>query len=224
MAEISPSILAADFATLGDQVRQAEHGGARMLHVDIMDGHFVPNISIGVPVVESLRSATSLALDCHLMISEPGAYLEAFVDAGASMVTVHEETCPYLGRELGVIRGLGASPGVALNPDTPLSALSEVLADVDLVLVMSVHPGFGGQELIPSSIRKVRRLARLRRELGLRFRIQVDGGVNLQNAGQIGEAGADILVAGSSVFGAKDISTAVKTLTQAANAQTLTRS
>ena len=217
MAEISPSILAADFANLGDHVRQAEDGGARMLHVDIMDGHFVPNISIGVPVVQSLSDATSLPLDCHLMITDPGAYIEAFVNAGASMLTVHQEACPHLGREIGLIRQMGASPGVAVNPGTPLTSISEVLEDVDIVLVMSVHPGFGGQDFIPSSLRKVRELARLRRQRSLAFKIQIDGGVNARNAQQIGAAGCDILVAGSSVFGKDDIAGAVKTLTQMAN-------
>ncbi len=217
MAEIAPSILAADFARLGDQVRQAEAGGARMLHVDIMDGHFVPNISIGLPVVESLRRFTDLPLDCHLMISNPGSYIRKFVKAGASMVTIHQETCPHLGREIGRIRELGATPGVALNPDTPLSTLSEVIGDVDLVLVMTVHPGFGGQALLPACVEKARQLALLRRDSGLPFKIQVDGGVTARNASVIGAAGCDILVAGSSVFGTDDIAGAVRTLSRLAN-------
>lgn len=217
MARISPSILAADFANLGEQVRQVELGGASMLHVDVMDGHFVPNISMGIPVVRSLAAASSLRLDCHLMISDPGSYIADFIRAGASMVSVHQEACPHLGRDIERIRQAGASPGVALNPGTPLRSLTNVLEAVDLVVVMSVHPGFGGQKLIPASIRKLQRLAQWREELGLDFKIQIDGGVNLRNASRIGEAGCDILVAGSSVFGANDIPGAVRALTREAN-------
>ena len=217
MAEISPSILAADFAALGEQVRQAESGGARMLHVDVMDGHFVPNISIGVPVVESLARTTDLVLDCHLMVANPEEYTKAFIDAGAKMVTVHQEACPQLGRLLGRIRDDGAAAGVALNPATPLSTLDEVLSEVDLVLIMSVHPGFGGQSFLPASLDKVRRLSALRSQAGQEFQIQVDGGVNLDNAGPLAEAGCDILVAGSSVFGADDIGEAVRALSARAN-------
>ncbi|MDE0261300.1 MAG: ribulose-phosphate 3-epimerase [Bryobacterales bacterium] len=217
MAEISPSILAADFAALGEQIRQAESGGARMLHVDVMDGHFVPNISIGIPVVESLAQTTDLVLDCHLMVANPENYTKAFIDAGAKMVTVHQEACPHLGRLLGRIRDDGAAAGVALNPATPLSTLDEVLSEVDLVLIMSVHPGFGGQSFLPASLDKVRRLSALRSQAGQEFRIQVDGGVNLDNAGPLAEAGCDILVAGSSVFGADDIGEAVRALSARAN-------
>ena len=217
MAEVSPSILAADFAVLGEQVRQAKLGGAQMLHVDVMDGHFVPNISIGIPVVESLARATDLVLDCHLMVKNPEEYTQAFVDAGAKMVTVHQEACPHLGREIGRIRDWGAAAGVALNPATPLSTLDEVLPDVDLVLIMSVHPGFGGQSFLPASLDKVRRLSALRRDGGHKFQIQVDGGVNRDNAGPLGAAGCDILVAGSSIFGADDIAGAVRALHAEAN-------
>ena len=217
MAEISPSILAADFAELGEQVRQAELGGAQMLHVDVMDGHFVPNISIGIPVVESLARSTDLVLDCHLMVTRPEDYTRAFVDAGAKMVTVHQETCPHLGRIIGQIQASGAAAGVALNPATPLNTLDEVLADVDLVLIMSVHPGFGGQSFLPTSLDKVRRLSELRRQAGYKFRIQVDGGVNMDNAELLAAAGCDILVAGSSVFGADDIAEAVRALSARAN-------
>ena len=217
MAEISPSILAADFAVLGEQVRQAQLGGAQMLHVDVMDGHFVPNISIGVPVVESLARSTDLVLDCHLMVSHPEDYTRAFVDAGAKMVTVHQETCPHLGRIIRAIQASGAAAGVALNPATPLNTLDEVLADVDLVLIMSVHPGFGGQSFIPASLDKVRRLSELRRQAGYKFRIQVDGGVNMDNAELLAAAGCDILVAGSGVFGADDIAEAVRALSARAS-------
>ncbi len=185
MVEISPSILAADFANLGQQVKEAERGGAQMLHFDVMDGHFVPNISIGVPVLASLRRATGLVLDCHLMVANPGAYTGAFIDAGAEMVTVHQEACLHLGREIARIRDRGAAAGVALNPATPLSTLDEILPEVDLVLLMSVNPGFGGQSFIPSSLDKVERLDSIRRQRGLNFRIQVDGGVNGENAGPL---------------------------------------
>ena len=217
MAEISPSILAADFARLGEQVDDAARGGARMLHVDAMDGHFVPNISIGIPVVRSLSRWTDMVLDCHLMVSNPDSYLDAFVCAGARMVTVHQEACPHLGRTVGRIKELGAAAGVALNPSTPLGTLEEVLPDVDVVLVMSVHPGFGGQEFLPSSIGKIARLNACRRQRRLDFRIQVDGGVNLDNAAPLGEAGCDILVAGSSVFRKGDIAAAVRGLASQAN-------
>ncbi|MCY4187475.1 MAG: ribulose-phosphate 3-epimerase [Bryobacterales bacterium] len=216
MAEVSPSILAADFAALGEQVRQAELGGARMLHVDVMDGHFVPNISIGIPVVESLARSTDLILDCHLMVARPEDFIQAFIDAGAKMVTVHQETCPHLWRAIERIRSGGAAAGVALNPATPLGALDEVLADVDLALIMSVDPGFGGQSFLPGSVDKIRRLDAIRRAAGHKFRIQVDGGVNLDNAGRLAAAGCDILVAGSSVFRAYDIAGAVRALARRA--------
>lgn len=224
MAEISPSVLAADFARLGEQVDEAARGGARMLHVDVMDGRFVPNLSIGVPVVESLRRHTDLALDCHLMVSEPEPYIRPFFEAGASMITVHQEACPHLGRVLWGIRALGAEAGVAVNPGTPFHALDEVLADVDLVLVMSVHPGFGGQAFLPGSVDKVRRLSRIRRDRDLGFRIQVDGGVGLGNARDLAEAGCDILVAGSSVFRTGDIAGSVRALSERANPPTFASS
>ena len=193
-----------------------------MLHVDAMDGHFVPNISIGIPVVRSLSRWTDMILDCHLMISDPDNYLDAFVCAGARMVTVHQEACPHLGRTVGRIKELGAAAGVALNPSTPLGTLEEVLPEVDLVLVMSVHPGFGGQEFLPSSIGKIARLNACRRQRRMDFRIQVDGGVNLDNAAPLGEAGCDILVAGSSVFRTGNIAAAVRGLADQANRPALT--
>lgn len=217
MVEISPSILAADFARLGDQVDAVARGGARMVHVDVMDGRFVPNISIGVPIVESLSRHTELLLDCHLMVERPDAFLEPFRRAGAWMITVHQEACPHLARTLDVIRGLGAAAGVALNPATPLSALEEILPAADLVLVMSVNPGFGGQVFIESAVGKVARLAAIREERGLDFRIQVDGGVGAGNAQRLGAAGCDILVAGSSVFGGSDPAAAVRDLREKAN-------
>lgn len=194
-----------------------------MLHVDAMDGHFVPNLSIGIPVVRSLSQWTDLVLDCHLMISNPDSYLDAFVNAGAQMVTVHQEACPHLGRTVGRIKELGAAAGVALNPSTPIGTLEELLPEVDLVLVMSVHPGFGGQQFLPASIRKIARLNTSRRQHGLDFRIQVDGGVTMNNAAALGEAGCDILVAGSSVFRAEDIAGAVRSLTDQANRPTVAK-
>lgn len=217
MTRIAPSILAADFARLGEQAAAAAQGGAEMLHVDVMDGRFVPNISIGVPVVESLRAATGLTLDCHLMIVEPGKYIEAFAKAGARMISVHQEACPHLDRDIRRIQDLGVQAGVALNPATPLHTLDEALPLVDFVLLMSVNPGFGGQKLIPAAVEKVRALAGVRARRGLDFPIEVDGGVDLSNAAALAAAGADILVAGSSVFGAADPAEAVRAMLRSTN-------
>lgn len=217
MVEISPSILAADFARLGEQVEAAERGGARMLHVDVMDGHFVPNISIGVPVVESLSRHTDLILDCHLMVERPDPYLRPFYGAGAQMITVHQEACPHLARTVDAIRELGAAAGVALNPATPLSTLEEILPWLDLVLIMSVNPGFGGQEFMDSAYGRVAKLNAMRSDRALGFKIQVDGGVDTGNARQLSEAGCDILVAGSSIFGSSDVAAAVRGLSESAN-------
>ncbi len=216
MVEIAPSILAADFTRLGDQVRAAEAGGARMLHVDVMDGHFVPNLTIGVPVVASLRRATRLALDCHLMIQNADQWISPFIDAGADMVSVHQEACPHLDRTLAAIRGAGASPGVVLNPATPAHTLDEVLELVDYVLVMSVNPGFGGQRFIPRSLEKVRQLRDLRSDRGLNYRIEIDGGITLDNVAEAARAGCDIIVAGTSVFQGGDPAGAVAALSRAA--------
>ena len=221
MVEIAPSILAADFARLGEQVGEAARGGARMIHVDVMDGHFVPNISIGIPVVESLSRCTDLVQDCHLMVADPGRYIEPFVEAGAGLVTVHQEACGHLERVVSRIRELGAEAGVALNPATSLGSLDEILPDLDLVLVMSVNPGFGGQSFLPRSVDKIARLDSIRRERGLRFRIEVDGGVGPANARALAKAGCDILVAGSSVFRSKNIARAVRALAARANLPTL---
>ena len=217
MTRIAPSILAADFARLGEQVAAVERDGAEMLHIDVMDGRFVPNISIGVPVVESLRAATDLTLDCHLMIVEPGRYVEAFAKAGARMISVHQEACPHLDRDIRRIRDLGAQAGVALNPATPLHVLDEVLPLVDFVLIMSVNPGFGGQKLIPAAVEKVGALAGVRAERRLDFRIEVDGGVDLSNAAAIAAAGCDILVSGSGIFGAADPAEAVRSMIRLTN-------
>jgi ribulose-phosphate 3-epimerase len=202
MIELLPSILSADFAHLAVEVAAAERGGGTVIHVDVMDGHFVPNISLGPPIVKSLRKATNLPLDCHLMISNPNEFIPAFADAGANWVSVHYEACTHLHRSLELIIDHGMKPGVVLNPATRVDLLLDILPMVHHVLIMSVNPGFGGQEFIPFSLHKIRRLAELRRELGLAFKIEVDGGVAHDTVGQIVQAGAELLVAGSAVFGA----------------------
>src|ERR1700722_15433518 len=200
MIEILPSILAADFARLGAQVAEVEEAGARMLHVDVMDGHFVPNLTLGPPLVASLRKATSLTLDVHLMIEDPDLFAPMFIEAGAEQILVHQEACRNLDRTLHLIREHGARPGVVINPATPVSTLDEVLDLVDSVLVMSVNPGFGGQEFIPNSLKKVRQLAALRKERRLQFAIEIDGGITLQEVAHKIHAGVDWVVAGTSVF------------------------
>ena len=213
--DIAPSILAANFSCLGDEIRAAERGGAAILHVDVMDGHFVPNITVGLPVVKSLASFTKLPIDAHLMISEPGIYATQFVEAGARMVSVHVETDPNLHRTLTAIRAAGAHPGVVLNPATPLSSIEEALQFVDYVLVMSVNPGFGGQKFIPQILDKVKRLRQLIDQRQLNVRIEIDGGVDRNNIETVVEAGAEIIVAGSAVFGTGDAENAVKELRNA---------
>jgi ribulose-phosphate 3-epimerase len=200
MVEILPSILSADFARLGEQIAALESAGCRMLHVDIMDGHFVPNITIGPPVVQSLRQATRAILDVHLMIEDPDKYAPVFIEAGADQVSVHQEACRHLDRTLRMIRSEGAKAGVVINPGTPVATLEDVLDVADYVLIMSVNPGFGGQQFIPNALRKVRELAALRKERGLHFPIEIDGGANLQNIGKIIDAGVEWVVAGSSIF------------------------
>jgi ribulose-phosphate 3-epimerase len=214
--EIAPSILAANFAALGEGILAVERGGAAMLHVDVMDGHFVPNISIGVPVVASLRKATRLPLDVHLMIESPEVYIPAFAQAGADMISVHQEATPHLDRALSMIRELGRKAGAVINPATPVAALSEVLGKVDHVLVMSVNPGFGGQKFIPGALAKIRELKRIRESYNLTFRIEVDGGVGPDNVLDLVRAGAEILVAGTSVFQTPDAAEAVRSLLQLA--------
>jgi ribulose-phosphate 3-epimerase len=215
--EIAPSILAANFASLGEEIRAVEQGGAAMLHVDVMDGHFVPNISIGVPVVASLRKATRLALDVHLMIENPDRYVEAFAEAGADMISVHQEATPHLDRVLTQIRELGREAGAVINPATPTAALSEVLDKVSYVLVMSVNPGFGGQAFIPGALEKIRQLKEIRARYNYGFRIEVDGGVGPENVVQVVRAGAEILVAGTSIFHTSDPAAAVRLMRQLAS-------
>jgi ribulose-phosphate 3-epimerase len=215
--EIAPSILASNFAKLGDEIRTVEQGGADVLHVDVMDGHFVPNISIGIPVVESLRKATHLPLDVHLMIENPEEYIEEFVRAGANRVLVHEEATVHLDRVLAMIREHGAEAGAVINPATPVVMLSEVLDKVDTVLVMSVNPGFGGQKFIPGSFEKIRQLSEWRARYNGKFRIEVDGGVDLENIAELAKAGANTFVAGTSVFHTSDPSASVRQLRQLAN-------
>lgn len=205
MFKLAPSILSADFSRLGEHVALIEEGGADLIHVDVMDGHFVPNISFGSSVMKSLNNRTGLNYDVHLMIENPDKYIEDFVTDKTEYITVHQEACVHLHRTIQLIKSLGIKAGVSINPATPIGVLEDILADVDLVLVMSVNPGFGGQKFIPRALDKIKCLNQWRKEEGLDFLIEVDGGVTLDNAVEIAEAGADILVAGSAVFGADDI-------------------
>ncbi|MBS1913186.1 MAG: ribulose-phosphate 3-epimerase [Bacteroidetes bacterium] len=202
---LAPSLLSANFTRLADDVRRMEEGGADFLHVDVMDGHFVPNITIGPPVVQALKSVTELPLDCHLMISDPDRYVEAFAEAGAAWITVHVEAAIHLHRTVQLIRSLGVHPGVALNPATSLSAIEEILPDVDMVLLMSVEPGFGGQSFIPSLFRRARTVRRMLDDAGNgTCLIEADGGIKLENVREVYEAGVDVIVSGSGVFGTPD--------------------
>ena len=216
--EILPSLLAADFARLGDQIASVEQAGVSMLHVDVMDGHFVPNLTMGPPVVQSIRKITKATLDVHLMIEDPDQFAPIFIEAGADMVSVHQEVCPHLDRTLRMIQKLGARAGVVINPSTPVDALSEVLDVADFVLVMSVNPGFGGQQFIPNAIRKVERLDRIRSERRLQYAIEIDGGIGRQNIADVVRAGCDWVVAGSSVFHTVNPGHAVEDLRKAAGA------
>jgi ribulose-phosphate 3-epimerase len=216
VVEIAPSILSADFTRLGEQIAAAERGGATIIHFDVMDGHFVPNITIGLPVLRSLARATRLPIDAHLMISEPGLYAEQFVEAGAQMVSVHIEADPHVHRTLASIKKGGAKAGLVVNPATSLGAIDEALQYADYVLVMSVNPGFGGQQFIPASLEKVRRLRRMIEERGLATRIEIDGGIGPDNIAAAAAAGAEIFVAGTSVFGRPDPAAAVRGLLNAA--------
>jgi ribulose-phosphate 3-epimerase len=221
LLELAPSILSADFARLGEQVRSATEGGASLIHVDVMDGHFVPNITIGPPVVKSLRKVTDLPLDCHLMIENPDQYIPEFAEAGADWISVHQEVCRHLNRTLHLIRSHGLLAGVVINPATPVETLSEVLNIVDYVLVMSVNPGFGGQTFIPAALHKIRRLAEFRANRGLNYRIEVDGGVALDTVAEVVRAGAELLVAGSAIFGQGDPKANAQKLLKAANEATM---
>jgi len=210
MKKLAPSILSADFSQLAKDVAQAEKGGADFVHVDVMDGHFVPNISFGAAVMKSLEGKTQMPFDVHLMIENPDNYLEDFVTDNTAYITVHQEACPHLNRTIQHIKSLGVKAGVSINPATTLATLDFILDDVDMVLVMSVNPGFGGQKFIPSALEKIRELAEIRRAEELDFEIEIDGGVNQDNVQEIASAGTDIIVAGSAVFKTADIEDTTK--------------
>jgi ribulose-phosphate 3-epimerase len=219
--ELAPSILASDFAHLADQVERATAGGAAVVHVDIMDGHFVPNLTMGPPLVKSLRQATRLPLDCHLMIDNPNQFIAEFAEAGADWISVHQEACPHLNRTLHLIKQHNCRAGVVINPATPVDTLCEVLDIVDYVLVMSVNPGFGGQKFIPGTMHKMRRLSEIRSERGYQYRIEVDGGIAIETVAQVVQAGAEILVAGNAVFGKGDAKANAEALLEAARSASL---
>ena len=223
MIEILPSLLAADFARLGEQIAQVTDAGVKFLHFDVMDGHFVPNISFGVPVLASLRKCTKLQIDVHLMIEDADTFAPLFIAAGADCVSVHQEACRHLDRTLRMIQSEGAKAGVVLNPATPVDTLAQVLPLVDFVLLMSVNPGYGGQKFIPYVLDKVRDLRDRRERAGLDFAIELDGGVTVDNIGRVADAGVDWAVAGSSVFGAPDPGQAVAAMRQAAMAAMVRR-
>ncbi|HXP17846.1 MAG TPA: ribulose-phosphate 3-epimerase [Terriglobales bacterium] len=223
MIELAPSILSADFAHLADQVRSAAEGGGTVVHVDVMDGHFVPNLTLGPPLVKSLRQATDLPLDCHLMIDNPDQFIPEFSAAGANWISVHQEICVHLNRTLHLIKSHGCLAGVVINPATPVDTLSEVLDVTDYILVMSVNPGFGGQKFIPATVNKIRRLADLKAQRGLGYRIEVDGGIDLNTIPDVVRAGAEILVAGNAVFGKGDPKVNAEKLLKTAVEATLER-
>lgn len=216
MIEIAPSILSADFAKLGEEISAAERGGAGLIHVDVMDGHFVPNLTIGPVVVKSIRRITKLPLDCHLMITDPDDYIEAFAKAGANLISVHVEAVPHLHRTVTAIRNLGCKAGVVLNPATSLIALEEILPFVDYVLLMSVNPGFGGQSFIETALDKVSRLRDMIESRNLEVKIEIDGGVDTSNVAEVARHGAEWIVAGSAVFGKGDPEAATRALKEKA--------
>jgi ribulose-phosphate 3-epimerase len=217
MIEIAPSILSADFTRLGDEIEAVQRGGAELIHFDVMDGHFVPNITVGLPVLKSIARRSRLPIDAHLMITEPGRYAEQFVEAGAQMVSIHVEAEAHLHRTLTAIRNAGAQAGLAINPATPLSAITEALPYADYVLLMSVNPGFGGQKFIATSLDKARRLRSMIEERRLKTRIEIDGGIDRSNIFEVAAAGVNIIVSGSAIFGDSDPAAAVQELRQAAS-------
>lgn len=210
MKKLAPSILSSDFSRLGDDIRAVEEAGADYIHIDVMDGHFVPNITIGPIVVESIRKVTHLPLDVHLMISNPDQYIKDFIKAGSNILSVHAETCPHLQRTINHIRELGTKPAVVLNPSTSLSTLEYILEEVDMVLLMTVNPGFGGQQFIPSMIPKIKKMRSLIDGKKLPVELEVDGGINLDNINKVAKAGADVIVAGSAIFKSKDCKETVR--------------
>lgn len=210
MTKIAPSILSADFSKLGEEIKDVENGGADYIHVDVMDGHFVPNITIGPLIVEAIRPVTSLPLDVHLMISDPDQYIPEFAKAGASIITVHQEACTHLHRTLQLIKDNNVKSGVVVNPGTPIEMIKPVLTEIDLVLVMTVNPGFGGQSFIHAAVDKIKQLNAWRKEFNLEFEIEVDGGVNTETAKICTDAGADVLVAGSAIFNKFDRQQAIR--------------
>lgn len=210
MVKVAPSILSANFAKLGEEIKDVEVGGADLIHVDVMDGHFVPNITIGPLIVEAIRPITKLPLDVHLMIENPEQYIEAFAKAGADFITVHQEACIHLHRTLHLIKSYGVKAGVVLNPATPVEMIQHVIEDCDMVLLMSVNPGFGGQKFIPSVVPKIRQLKRMIIEKGLQTEIEIDGGINRETAKLCVEAGADVLVAGSAIYNQEDRKKAIE--------------
>lgn len=212
MIKIAPSILSADFTRLGEEIQRIERAGADLVHIDVMDGHFVPNITIGPPVIKMLRGHTGLLFDVHLMIENPDDFIEAFADAGADIISVHAEACPHLHRTLQGIKRLGKTAAVALNPATPLSSIEWVLGDIDMVLLMSVNPGFGGQEYIERITRKIRDLRILANDMDLDIDIEVDGGINIKNIYDVTKAGANVIVSGTTIFKAKDASGVITAL------------
>ncbi|OXS78509.1 ribulose-phosphate 3-epimerase [Domibacillus enclensis] len=216
MIKIAPSILSADFARLGEEIKDVEMGGADYIHVDVMDGHFVPNITIGPLIVEAVRPVTDLPLDVHLMISNPDAYIEAFAKAGADIITVHAEACPHLHRTIQLIRSYGIKAGVVLNPSTPADVLEYVIQDIDMVLLMTVNPGFGGQSFIEAVVPKIRRVREMVTTAGVDVDIEVDGGVNPEIARICAQAGANVLVAGSAIYNEKDRASAIAAIRAAA--------
>ncbi len=215
MIKIAPSILAANFSKLAEEVLEVEKAGAKLIHIDVMDGHFVPNITMGPIVVEALRPVTKLPLDVHLMIENPDNYIESFAIAGADYITVHVEACPHLHRTIQIIRSFGVKPGVVLNPHTPIEAIQHVLEDIDMVLFMTVNPGFGGQTFIHSVVPKVEKLSKIIKEKGLAVEIEIDGGINTDTIGACVQAGATIFVAGSAIFNQSDRSKALQEILEA---------